>query len=115
MSMRRWAAGFNHYILSTNAPIHPFSRVERRFGREVCVDLSGMGALDFERIVLNSPIQIERLKLEPQRGAPTALRRRAIYGTYRALHAYPPLTELLSVTITFIGRKRLERGERWEA
>ena len=33
MSMRRWSAGFNHYLASTRTPIVPFSRIETRFGR----------------------------------------------------------------------------------
>jgi ubiquinone/menaquinone biosynthesis C-methylase UbiE len=105
MSMRRWSAGFNHYLASTQTPITPFSRIETRFGREVNCDLSGMDATDFERIVIASSLEPVRLELEPLGGNPTAPARRAIWSLYTVLQRRAPFRELLSVTITFIGRK----------
>jgi SAM-dependent methyltransferase len=105
LGMRAWTAGFNHYLATTGTPIVPFSRIETRFGREVNCDLSGMDATDFERIVLASSLEPLRLELEPLPGNPTTPVRRAIWSLYTSLQRRPAFRELLSVTISFIGRK----------
>jgi ubiquinone/menaquinone biosynthesis C-methylase UbiE len=105
MSMRRWSAGFNHYLASTGTEIVPFGRIETRFGREVNCDLSGMDATDFERIIGESALETVRLELEPMGGDPTTPGRRAIWSLYKALQRRGPFRELLSATISFIGRK----------
>lgn len=105
MSMRRWSQGFNHYVATTNTPILPFSRIETRFGREVNIDLSGMAAEDFERLILQSRLYIERLELEPGRARSASALGHVLWRVYSAAHSRREFREFLSVTISFVGRK----------
>ena len=104
MSMKHWAAGFNHYIERTGISVAPFSKVETRFGREVCRDLSGMDVSDFEQLAAQSPLSTIRLELEPVPSWKThAVRRYVVYPLYNAARQIPPLRETLSFSISYIG------------
>ena len=104
LPMKTWAAGFNYEIAARELDVLPFSRIEARFGRDVCCDLSGMDFTDFERIVLKLPFTIERLEMERFEGPQSSvISRRLRYPMYARLQRVPWLREFLSLSITFIG------------
>ena len=105
MPMKAWAAGFNYEIAARDLHLVPFARVERRFGREVCADLSGMDFDDFGRMAVLE-FTIERLAME---AVPSerddVIRRWIVLPAYNAARKVPVFRELLSFSISFIGRR----------
>lgn len=106
MPMRAWVAGFNYEIAARDLHMVPFARVERRFDREVCGDLSGMDFDDFSRIAEASEFSIERLEMEPVPSErDSALWRCVVLPAYGKARNVRALRELLSASISFVGRR----------
>ena len=111
MSMRKWSAGFNHYLATHQDTVHyvPFAKVvPKKYHRSIGMDLSGLTLGSFRSIIEKSRFDVETLELlgfEPTRMTPL---RKAILPIYRALRKVPVLDEVLSFTIVFVGRKPID-------
>lgn len=111
MPMKKWAAGFNHYLLrrSAQTEIEPFSIViDTPFRRGVTSNLNGMDRADLYDIALRSGLDVVTLKLVPytSQAFTKRLGRRAGLLAHRAYLAARrgPLREPLSLTMILVAR-----------
>ncbi|HEV2974634.1 MAG TPA: class I SAM-dependent methyltransferase [Solirubrobacteraceae bacterium] len=119
LPLKIWAAGLNYRLLEAHGTLHfePFDEVvstpfHTPFHQCVTRDLNGQSFADFKTIVARSGFEVVRLEivpLPPRGGSPLW---RAESLVRRALSNFPPLREMLGMTIAFVGRKpaRFERG-----
>lgn len=106
LSMKAWAAGLNHYLLTNDgAAFEPFSEaVATPFHRCVTRDLNGMSFSQFAALARTSGLETEALELLPR---PTPDNGRSVWlkRLYRTLCRVAPLTEMLSQRVLYVARK----------
>lgn len=106
LSMKTWAAGLNHYLLThEGVAFEPFSEaVATPFHRCVTRDLNGMSFSQFADLARASDLETEALYLLPR---PTPDNGRSVWlkRLYRALCRVPSLTEVLSQRVLYVARK----------
>ncbi len=107
MPMRRWAAGFNHYLLHNHRGVEfdPFPEVVTSWsGRCLTRDLNGLDLARARKMMNRSALELQTLALVPY---PRSKFRKAgpVFRLYQALRAVPPLRERLSHTIVLIAEK----------
>ena len=106
LSMKTWAAGFNHYLLEhSEAEFEPFSEaVATRFHGSVTRDLNGMSFRQFARIAHESGLETQVLRMLP-RPTPDNGRSVALKMLYRGLCRWSAVEEILSQRILYVGHK----------
>ncbi|MCA1703818.1 MAG: class I SAM-dependent methyltransferase, partial [Actinobacteria bacterium] len=108
MPMRKWSAGFNHYLATHPDNVHyvPFAKVvPKKYHKSIGMDLSGLTLASFRSIITESSFDVETLALVGFAPKRMTLPRKAILPAYRALRKLPVLDEVLASTIVFVGRK----------
>jgi len=106
-SMKAWAAGLNHYLLTHEGEVdfEPFSEaIATPFHRCAMRDLNGMNFRQFSELAGASGLRTETLRLLPR---PTPDNGRSVWlkRIYRTLCRWPPLTEILCQRVLYIARK----------
>jgi SAM-dependent methyltransferase len=108
MPMRRWAAGFNEYLLNNRQRIRfdPFSEVvDTKYRKGITRDLNGLHLRAVRRIARESGFSVRTLQCV---GYPrTAFGRLApfLYPTYALARAVPGLGEVVSVTLVLLATR----------
>ncbi len=107
LSMKAWAGGLNHYLLTHEgeATFEPFSEaIATAFHRCVTRDLNGMSFRQFCDLVRVSGLETETLRLLPR---PTPDNGRSVWlkKLYRTLCRWPPLAEILCQRVVYVARK----------
>jgi 2-polyprenyl-3-methyl-5-hydroxy-6-metoxy-1,4-benzoquinol methylase len=107
MPMRKWAAGFNHYLLhnSEGVQFDPFPEVATSWsGRRLTRDLNGLDLARTRQMVNRSGLELRTLALVAYPRSKFG-RTRAFFHIYQALRTVPTLREALSRTIVLVAEK----------
>ncbi|HTB70211.1 MAG TPA: class I SAM-dependent methyltransferase [Solirubrobacteraceae bacterium] len=117
LPLKIWAAGLNFRLLDAQGALRfePFAEVvstpfRTPFHQRVTRDLNGQSFADFKAIATRSGFEIVQLQIVsvPPRGSALVWRAESLLR--RTLSAFPPLREMLGMTVAFVGRKPARRS-----
>jgi SAM-dependent methyltransferase len=108
MPMRRWAAGFNYYLLHNHRGIRfdPFSEVvDTKYRKGVTRDLNGLHLRAVRRIAQDSGLTVRALECVGYPRSSFGRTAPLLYPVYKLARAIPPLREVVSNTLVLIATR----------
>lgn len=105
MPMRRWAAGFNYFLLRNRAGIsfEPFSEVvDTPYAKGVTRNLNGLDFNAARHITADSGFQVRTLECVSFPNTSTSRRGKVVRRVYSFARAIPALNEILANTIVLV-------------
>jgi 2-polyprenyl-3-methyl-5-hydroxy-6-metoxy-1,4-benzoquinol methylase len=108
MPMRRWAQGFNHYLLTNRRGVYfnPFSEiVDTKYRKGITCDLNGLHLAAVDRIAAASGFTVRVLECVGYPKGKFDAKAPFLYPAYRLARRLPWLREVVSSTLVLIATK----------